>query len=131
MPAQIPEDFRDLFTGRHYAHVVTLMPGGQPQVTPVWIDLDGDYVVFNTAEGRQKTRNLDRDSRVAISIQDQQNPQRYIQVRGVIAERTTEGAVEHINKLSQRYDDRPYRLPEGQVRVMYRIRPLKVQARPG
>ena len=69
----IPESHRDLLTGVASAHVATLMKDGSPQVTPVWIDVEGDIVVFNTAEGRLKTRNLDRDGRVALSIQDPQN----------------------------------------------------------
>lgn len=129
MPAAIPPEYHDLLTGRNYAHVATLMPGGQPQVTPVWIDFDGEYVIFNTAEGRQKARNLDRDGRIAISVHDQQKPERYLQVRGVVAERVTEGALDHINKLSLRYNNRPYNLPEGQVRVIYKVRPVRVQGR--
>lgn len=128
---EIPEAYRDLLTGRNYAHLATLMPGGQPQVSPVWVDFDGEYVVINTAEGRQKARNLDRDPRVALSVFDQQRPERYLQVRGVVAERTTAGAVEHINKLSQRYNGRDYSVPEGQVRVIYKIRPVRTEGRPG
>jgi PPOX class probable F420-dependent enzyme len=127
----IPKEYHDLLTGRNYGHLATLMPGGQPQVSPVWVDFDGEYLLVNTAEGRQKARNLDRDARVALSVHDQQQPERYLQVRGVVAERTTIGAVEHINRLSQRYNGRDYAVPEGQVRVIYKIRPLRIQGRPG
>ncbi len=129
MAAVIPESHRDILLGKNFAHLATLMPGGGPQVTPVWIDLDGDVVMFNTAEGRQKARNLDRDGRVALSAHDQQNPYRYIQVRGVVVSKTHEGADEHIDSLAKRYlglDKYPYRSAAEQ-RVIYRIRPEHVQ----
>ena len=84
MTATIPESHKDLLLGKNFASVATLMPDGSPQVTPVWIDFDGTDVVFNTADGRQKARNLDRDKRVAVSVFDSANPYRYIQIRGVV-----------------------------------------------
>ena len=103
------------------------MKDGSPQVTPVWIDIDGDTIVFNTAEGRTKTRNLDRDGRVAISVHDQKRPYRYIQVRGVVDSRTTEGAKDHIDAMSMKYGGRKYTHRPGEQRVIYRIRVEKVQ----
>jgi len=128
--AVIPESHKDLFLGKNFAHIATLMPGGNPQVTPVWIDLDGEFVVFNTANGRQKARNLDRDGRVALSIHDQANPYRYIQVRGRVVSKTTEGADAHIDAMAKKYlglDTYPNRTPQEQ-RVIYRIHPEHVQA---
>jgi PPOX class probable F420-dependent enzyme len=122
--ATIPESHRDIFEGKNFAHVATNMPDGSPQSTPVWIDIEGDTLVFNTAEGRQKDRNLQRDSRVAVSVADAGNPYRYIQVRGEVAERTTDGADAHIDKLAKKYmgvDSYPYR-NAAEKRVMYRIR---------
>ncbi len=91
MPAPtIPESHLDLFKKKAFAHLATLMPKGQPQVTPVWVDYDGRHVLVNTAEGRQKDKNLQRDGRVALSILDPDNPYRYLEVRGRVAERTLE-----------------------------------------
>jgi PPOX class probable F420-dependent enzyme len=121
----IPEKFLDLFAKKSFAHLATLMPGGEPQVTPVWIDFDGEKVVFNTAVGRQKDKNLQRDGRVALSIADPDNPYRYIEVRGQVSERTTNGADAHIDKMAKKYLDKdkyPYRQP-GEERVIYRITP--------
>src|SRR2546422_5418541 len=84
----IPDSHLDLFRKKAFAHLATLMPGGQPQVTPVWVDYDGRHVVINTAEGRQKDKNLQRDGRVALSIMDPDNPYRYLEVRGRVVERT-------------------------------------------
>lgn len=129
MPASIPASHRDLFEKPNFGHLATLMPDGSPQVTPVWVDIEGDTILFNTAEGRVKTRNLDRDGRVAISVADQQNPYRYIQVRGRVVSRTHEGADAHIDKLAKKYlgqDRYPFRQP-GEQRVIYRIQPEHVQ----
>jgi PPOX class probable F420-dependent enzyme len=121
----IPETHLDLFKKKAFANLVTLMPGGQPQVTPVWVDYDGHYVVINTAEGRQKDRNLQRDRRVALSILDPDNPYRYLEVRGHVTERTRNGADQHIDAMAKKYLDKdkyPFRQP-NEVRVLYRIEP--------
>ena len=128
MPA-IPEKFADLFKKKALCQLATVMPDGSPQVTPVWCDYDGRYVLFNTAEGRQKDKNLRRDPRVAIAIVDPDNPYRYLQVRGKVAEITKQGADQHIDKLAKKYlgvDKYPNRQP-GEVRVIYKIQPEKVQ----
>src|SRR5438552_12698108 len=99
--ATIPEQYRDLFTKKAFAHLATVGPDGAPQVTPVWIDYDGKYVRFNTARGRVKVRNLARNPRVALSIQDPDKPYRYVQIRGRVAEMTEEGADAHIDALAK------------------------------
>jgi PPOX class probable F420-dependent enzyme len=89
------------------------------------VDLDGDKVIFNSAKGRQKDRNVRRDPRVAISIVDPENPYRYLEIRGRVAEITEQGAEEHIDKMAKKYlgvDKYPYRQP-GEVRVIYKIQP--------
>ena len=125
MAEGIPEKFRDLFDKKAFAHVVTMMPDGTPQVTPVWVDYDGQYVIINSARGRQKDRNLKRNPAVALSIQDPENPYRYLEVRGRVAEITEDGADEHIDKMAKKYmgvDRYPGRSP-GEVRVIYKIEP--------
>ncbi len=129
MPATIPESHKDILLGKNFASIATLMPDGAPQVTPVWVDFDGTDVLFNTADGRQKARNLDRDKRVAVSVFDSANPYRYIQIRGVVESKTTDGADAHIDKLAKKYLDQdkyPFRQATDQ-RVIYRIKPERVQ----
>ena len=121
----IPDSHLDLFQKKAFAHLATLMPSGEPQVTPVWVDYDGQYVVINTAEGRQKDKNLQRDGRVALSIADPDNPYRYLEIRGRVAGRTLEGADRHIDAMAKKYlgqDKYPYRQP-GEVRVLYKVEP--------
>lgn len=124
----IPETHLDLFKKKAFAHLSTLMPDGRPQVTPVWVDYDGRYVLINTAEGRQKDKNLQRDRRVALSILDPDNPYRYLEVRGRVAERTRNGAEQHIDSMAKKYLDQdkyPFRQP-GEARVLYKIEPQHV-----
>lgn len=125
----IPASHRDILEGKNFAHIATLMKDGSPQVTPVWIDIDGDTIVFNTAEGRAKARNLDRDGRIALSVHDQANPYRYIQIRGVVEAKTQTGADAHIDKMSKKYTGvDSYRGRNAtEQRVIYRIRPEHVQ----
>jgi PPOX class probable F420-dependent enzyme len=129
MPAQlIPESHLGLLKKKVFAHLATLMPGGQPQVTPVWVDYDGRHVLINTAAGRQKDKNLERDGRVALSILDPDNPYKYLEVRGHVVERTRNGAEEHIDAMAKKYLDKekyPFRQP-GEVRVLFRIEPEHV-----
>jgi PPOX class probable F420-dependent enzyme len=125
MAAVIPEKYADLFKKKAFANLATLKSDGSPQVTPVWIDYDGKYVIVNTAEGRVKDRNLKRDGRVAIAIMDPDNPYRYLGVEGKVAEVTKNGADAHIDKLAKKYlgmDKYPHRQP-GEVRVIYKITP--------
>jgi PPOX class probable F420-dependent enzyme len=124
----IPNSHLDLFKKKAFAHLATVMPDGKPQVTPIWVDYDGRNVVFNTAEGRQKDKNLQRDARVAMSILDPDNPYRYLEVRGRIVERTHTGADQHIDAMAKKYlgqDKYPFRQP-NEVRVIYKVQPEHV-----
>lgn len=126
--ASIPEPAKKLLKGKTFAHVATLMPDGSPQVTPVWVDHEGDTLVFNTSVGRLKHRNLKRDGRVALSMVDPEDPYTALLVRGKVTEITTEGADDHINALSKRYlgvDEYPFAAP-GEERVIVRVEPEKV-----
>ncbi|HWW18951.1 MAG TPA: PPOX class F420-dependent oxidoreductase [Candidatus Saccharimonadales bacterium] len=127
MATQVPDKYADLLTKKAFANLGTLNPDGSPQVTPVWVDYDGKYVRINSARGRQKDKNIARDPRVSLSIQDPDNPYRYVEIRGRVVEATEKGADDHINKLAKKYlgkDEYPYRKP-GEQRVLYKIEPYK------
>ena len=126
--AAIPDKYKDLFQKKAFAHLATIGADGSPQVTPVWVDFDGTHVRFNTAKGRVKDKNLRRNPRVALALQDPDNPYRYVQVRGRVAEITEQGADAHIDSLAKKYinqDKYPWRRP-GEVRVLYKILPEKI-----
>ena len=127
--AAIPEPYVDILKKKAFAHLATVGEGGAPQVTPVWVDWGGTHVRINTARGRVKDRNLQRNPRVALSILDPDNPYRYVQIRGRVSEMTERGADAHIDLLAKKYlgqDTYPYRRP-GEVRVTVLITPERVQ----
>ncbi len=88
MATKIPNEFRDLFEKKAFAHLATVMKDGSPQVTPVWCDYDGTHVRINSAKGRIKDKNMRRNRQVALSIQDPENPYRFIALRGQVVEIT-------------------------------------------
>mgnify|MGYP002366059979 FL=1 len=126
--SQIPASHVDLLDKPAFAHVATLMKDGSPQVTPMWVDREGDKVVINSAEGRVKDKNLKRDKRIALSITDPANLYRMLSIRGEVVEITTAGAQHHIDRLAMKYmgvEKYPYRTPT-EVRVRYVIQPTSV-----
>jgi PPOX class probable F420-dependent enzyme len=126
----IPDKYRDLFEKKAFGQLATLMKDGTPQVTPVWVDFDGKHVRVNSALGRVKDQNVRRNPNVAISLQDPENPYRYVTVRGTVEEITQDGADAHIDSLAKKYlgqDKYPFRRP-GEVRVIYKIRPERVSS---
>jgi PPOX class probable F420-dependent enzyme len=106
------------------ATVATVMADGSPQLTPVWIDTDGEAILFNTAKGRVKHRNLVRNPRIAVTVVDKDDFYRLVNVRGT-AEIVEEGADAHIDKLAKKYlgvDSYPGHKP-GEQRVIVRVVP--------
>ncbi|GIV77018.1 PPOX class F420-dependent oxidoreductase [Litorilinea aerophila] len=125
--ATIPQSHVDILQKRAFAHVATVDDQCMPQVTPVWVDYDGQYVLINSAKGRKKDRNLRAHPQVALSIQDPDNPYRYLGIQGRVVEITEEGARAHIDKLSQKYTGKDYGpIPETEIRVIYKIEPQRV-----
>ncbi|HWH20524.1 MAG TPA: PPOX class F420-dependent oxidoreductase [Solirubrobacterales bacterium] len=130
--AAIPDEAKHLFENKEMAHVATLNADGSPQVSAVWIALDGDLITFNTAEGRVKPNNLRRDGRVALSIAGEENPYENVMIQGKVVEMTNDGADDDIDALAKRYlgaDSYPYR-QDGEQRVIVKIEPEKVNHTP-
>jgi PPOX class probable F420-dependent enzyme len=125
---QLNERQQQLITEPNLAHVVTLMKDGAPQSTPVWVDYADGYVLINTADTRQKARNLQRDPRIALSVVDRNRLGNYVEVRGRVVEMTREGADEHYAFLARKYfgpDAKP-RLTPGEQRIIVKIEPSYV-----
>ena len=119
----LPENLLALLRRPSTCYLTTLMPDGSPQLTQTWVDTDGEHVLVNTVEGFQKTRNVERDPRVALAVSDPENPSRYVAVRGRVVSATAEGGAEHIEALAQKYLGGPYPWFGGrdQVRVILSI----------
>lgn len=125
--AQIPSEFHDLFSKPILFALATVMPDGQPQVTPVWGDRVGDTLRINTAEGRQKDRNLKERPQATVMLVDPENPQRWIEVRGTVSVASGDADAD-IDALAKKYlgvDSYPYRSPT-ETRVTFEIAATKV-----
>ena len=126
----IPFDFLDLLKDetKAFGNLATLMKNGSPQLTPIWFNTDGTYILINSTTERVKDHNMRRDARVAFLIVDPKNPYRYIQIRGRIVEITTEGARQHIDALAKKYRgvEKYTGRSENEVRVKYKILPEKI-----
>lgn len=123
MSAQLGTKQEELLRGKNVAYLATLAKDGSPQVTPVWIDYDGTHVLVSTEEKRAKAKHVKRDPRVALTVAAADNPYSYVELRGKVAEITTEGAMELIDTLTQKYmgqDKYPWHQP-GDVRLILKI----------
>jgi PPOX class probable F420-dependent enzyme len=116
----------DLFKDANYCVVTTLRSDGSPQSTVVWVDLDDDGVpTFNTARGRAKPSNLEKDSRVSMLVVKGGDFYTWVSIDGR-AELTTEGAHEQIDALSRKYDGEPWKYRDGEERIKVRVLPERV-----
>jgi len=136
-PVIIPDSHRDLFDGYACVALTTIMPDGQPQITPVWSNLDEPYVMINTMRGFRKEKNLRRNPRVTLLAFDAKQPLRNIEIRGTVVEMTEEGALEHLDQLTQLYmhksnvkffgDSIPAELQATYVPIKVKIAPLSIR----
>ncbi|HWW89959.1 MAG TPA: PPOX class F420-dependent oxidoreductase [Solirubrobacteraceae bacterium] len=125
MSTRIEGRAEELLRGRNFAHIGTLRADGSVQVSPAWVDVQDGRVAVNTAEGRAWPRNLERNPRITLEVQNFENPYEYLEIRGRVAERTHDGADEHIDLLAKKYldlDKYPMRQP-GEQRVIIRVEP--------
>ena len=124
----LPDDLLALLRQPSTCYLATVMPDGSPHLTQTWVDTDGEHVLINSVDGHQKVRNIRRDPRVAVTVADPGQPARYFWIRGKVLDLTTDGAVDHIEKLSQRYLGGPYPWFGGrdQVRVLLTIEAEKL-----
>ena len=125
MSEKIEGRAEELLKGKNFCNVSTVRRDGTIHGVPVWVDAQDGLAVLNSAEGRAWVRNLERDPRVTLTVQNMENPYEYLEVRGRVAERTHEGADEHIDAMAKKYlgkDEYPFRQP-GEQRVIIRVEP--------
>jgi len=128
MSATIEGRGAELLKAKNFCNVATLRADGSVHAVPVWVDVQDGQAVVNTAEGRAWPRNLERDPRVTLTVQNMENPYEYVAIRGRVAERTHDGADAHIDALAKKYldkDEYPFRQP-GEQRVIIRVAPEHV-----
>jgi PPOX class probable F420-dependent enzyme len=125
MSATIEGRAEELLKAKNFCHVATIREDGTVHGVPVWVDVQEGRAVLNTAEGRAWPRNLERDPRVTLTVQNMENPYEYVEIRGTVAERTHDGADEHIDAMAKKYmdaDSYPLRKP-GEQRLIIRVEP--------
>jgi PPOX class probable F420-dependent enzyme len=130
MSSKIEGRAEALLKDKNFCNVATLRSDGSVHAVPVWVDLQDGQPVLNTAEGRAWPRNLERDPRITLTVQNLENPYEYVTIRGRVAERTHEGADAHIDALAMKYlgkDTYPFRQPDEQ-RLIIRVTPEHVHA---
>jgi PPOX class probable F420-dependent enzyme len=128
MTATIDDRAQKLLSDKNFCHVATLRADGTVHGVPVWVDVQDGQPVLNTAEGRAWPRNLERDPRITLTVQSAENPYEYVEIRGRVAERTQDGADQHIDAMAKKYmgvDQYPLRQP-GEQRVIIRVEPQHV-----
>jgi PPOX class probable F420-dependent enzyme len=106
-PVCIPESHRDLLDGGACVALTTVMPDGQPQITPVWCSREGDYVLLNTMRGFRKERNMRANPKVTLLAYDPKHPLHHLEIRGTVVDMTEEGALDHLDHLTQQYLHQP------------------------
>ncbi|HEX9318240.1 MAG TPA: PPOX class F420-dependent oxidoreductase [Nitrososphaeraceae archaeon] len=125
---QMTEQVSKILSDKNFAFLGTLMKDGRPHVTPVWVDLDNDHILINTAEGRIKHKNLTRDPRVSISLVDKNNPYSMVTIQGTVVDQIKEGADDHIDKLARKYlkaEKYPGHSPSVK-RIIIKIKPDRI-----
>ena len=133
MSTKIEGRAEELLRAKNFAHVASVRADGSVQVAPTWVDVQDGRPVLNSAEGRAWVRNLERDPRITLEVQNMENPYEYVEIRGRVVERTHEGADEHIDQLAKKYlgvDQYPMRQP-GEQRVIIRVEPEHVRVMGG
>lgn len=132
MSQGLTEAAKDLLREPVLAHVATVDANGHPHITPVWVDVDRDDVLINTAEGRVKTVNLRDNPAVAISVVDPADPYRVVALQGTAVEFSHDGADEHIDSLARKYlgADASFQPTDTKKRVKIRIRPERITMQP-
>jgi len=121
--AELNEQQIALLRSKTFGAVATLKQDGTPQTSIVWLDTDGEHLIFNTTNGRAKGRHLRRDPRVSVAVFDPESVYDYFEVEGT-AELVLDGADDHISELSRKYTGKDFHTPKD--RVIVKVTPRRV-----
>ena len=122
----ISKEAIEILEGVNFASLATINIDGSPQVSVVWIDYKDNHILINTAKGRIKTNNMERDPRVSISVIDAKNPYNQITFKGIVKKISETNADEHIHSLAKKYlNQDKYPISNKETRVIVSIKPQK------
>jgi PPOX class probable F420-dependent enzyme len=120
---------KELAQGRNFAVVSTMMPDGQIQSLPLWVDADDEHLLLNTEVHRQRYKNLRKDPHVTVLIVEEGNWYSWVEVRGHLdGEVTGDEARAHIDKLARKYTGGDYANPIQSERVILKVAPDRQNA---
>ena len=124
---ELSEHVKQLVDGANFGHLASCMRDGSPQVAPVWLGREGDLLLVGTGDGTQKAKNTRRDARVALSILDQRNPYREVQIRGTVIEHRPDESLRIMDAIAQKYTGKPFPFRSGEGRIALVIRADKIR----
>lgn len=132
MTVKIPESHMHLMSREKpaFGMLGVVLSDGTPHVTPIWFDYDGTHVIVNTTRGFVKERAMRKRPVVALTVMDREAPYTYVQIRGHVVDEDEVDAVHQIRELARKYrGEYAFDVPEGNVRVTFRILPESVVVR--
>ena len=131
MKNNIPASHRDLLDGPITVVLSTIMPNGQPQSTPIWCNLEGDFVLINTMRQFRKAKNMALNPKVSLLAYEKKKPLRNIEIRGRVVEMTEEGALEHLDALNMLYTGKPHFFGDSiDASLISKFTPVKIKIEP-
>ncbi|MFF4957320.1 PPOX class F420-dependent oxidoreductase [Streptomyces sp. NPDC001222] len=123
----IPDSHRDLLERPLFGHLATIRRAGGPQVNPMWFSWDGEYIRFTNTTIRYKYKNITANPQVAVSVNDPEQPYRYLEIRGEVVRIDDDSSAEFFAQLAERYgmklDGPP---PDAEHRIVYVVKPTSV-----
>ena len=127
-PSALDEPVLALLRAQNVCVISTHGAGEVIHSRAVWVDTDGEHVVVNSVDGRVWVNDLARNSNVTCTIVNLANPYEFASIEGLLVDRTTDGATEHINFLAKKYldlDDYPFH-SDTEQRVIFRVIPTRI-----
>ena len=122
----VDPDVKTLATGRNFGALAYHRSDGSIANHVMWVDADDDHLLINTEVHRGKFKAMTKNPEVTVTVWDSENPYHYAEVRGlVVGVETGEAAAAHIHKLAGKYVGGPYTMGPTDIRVLYRVAPLR------
>jgi PPOX class probable F420-dependent enzyme len=127
--ATVPASHQDLVDRPLIAHFATVRSDGSVQSNPMWFGWDGSRIRLTHTRTRKKFQNVSSEPRVALSIVDPDDPQRYLEIRGVVESIDDDTGAPFYRTLQERYGAGGAPIRDADVRVVLVIRPTVILAR--
>ena len=127
MPKTLPASHAHLLDLPLIAHLGTVRPDGQPQVSEMWFVWDGEVVRFTHTTNRQKFKNFAHEPRVSFSLADPDDPYTFLEVRGTVETIEPDPNADFYVSLQERYGFATGR-GDADVRVIITVRPTSYVA---